>query len=317
MAVTKDMTEGTAKRGPKAKAAGTGANEFDDLSNLAREGKACEDEIRAQTGGSMTWIACVQPGAGVLTKGDPAYMKGVEAGDFYIADKKLHTGDTLRATVLGMFKVYAEQKRKESENEMAQTISFWLPQDAEQILLPPGENFARTLANGNTLVPMHWVFLDIEGHPEITDAMLPFRSKGNAYFKNLEKLVKKSSEMCVQCIVEFRAEAVRSEEYKKTYFYPVGSVVGKNFEFDAETGKVELVKGGPNAAEVRRLLERYNDLQKSYKDLKIVSKRSQQMLEASIGAPMIGGPAPRRGLPGGSAKGGYAVDDASDESAKF
>lgn len=286
--------------------------EFDDLSNLAAEGKACEDEERARTGGSLTWITCVQPGAGVTTKGDPAYIKGVEAGDFYIADRQLRIGEKLRGTLLGMFKVYGEIKKKDKESEMAKTIAFWHPDDAEQIDLEG--NFERPLGNGNVLVPMHWVFLEIEGHEDLVDVMLPFRSKGNSYFTALNKLVKKSSELSAQLVVEFSTEAVPMPEYKKTYFYPVGQIVGKNFDYDAETGKVSAIKGGPSAATVRRILEKYNALQKAYKIHKVVSRRSPEQLKELAGPTHVGA---KKGLP--ASTGGYGKDDAddSDSAAKF
>lgn len=286
------------------------ADEFDDLSRLAVEGKQFEDEERARTGSSLTWVTCVQPGVGLITKGDDAYVKGVEAGDFFLNDRKLHIGETLRGNLLGAFKVYAEQKKKESASEMAQTVKFWHPDDADQI--PLEGNFERPLANGNVLVPMHWVFLEIEGHEDILDVMLPFRSKGNSYFVAFEKLVKKSSDLCAQLKVEFKAEAVKNEEFKKTYFYPVGSIVGKNFDFDAETGKVSLIKGAADAKSVRRILEKYNELQKRYKESKIVSKLAPSQL-----AQMIPGNSVRRaGLPAGSGTGEY-TSDASDEVQRF
>lgn len=309
MAKTKADAGAAAPAKTKSKAVAEPA-EFDDLSNLAVEGKACEDEERARTGGSLTWITCVQPGTGVTTKGDPAYVKGVEAGDFYIADRQLHIGEKLRGTLLGMFKVYGEVKKKEKESEMAKTIAFWHPDDAEQIDLEG--NFERPLANGNVLVPMHWVFLEIEGHEDIVDVMLPFRSKGNSYFTALNKLVKKSSELCAELVVEFSTEAVPMPEYKKTYFYPVGQIVGKNFDFDADTGKVSAIKGGPSAADVRRILEKYNALQKSYKIHKIVSKRSPEQLQGLAGPKGMGA---KKGLP--ASTGEYGKDDADDESAKF
>lgn len=302
MAVTKKTEAASAPAKSKSTAVAK-KDEFDDLSALAGAGKALEDAERAKTGSSLTWITCVQPGAGVTTKGDPAYIKGVEAGSFYIADRQLALGEKLRGTVIGMFKVYGEIKKKEKESEMAKTISFWLPEDAEQI--PVEGNFERPLSNGNILVPMHWVFLEIEGHEDIVDAMLAFRSKGNSYYTAFNKLVKKSSEICAQLVVEFDTEAVPMPEYKKTYFYPVGQVVGKNFDYDSEAGKVTLIKGGASAGRVREILEKYARIQKEFADLKVVSKRNAETLKTLLPG---GGGAARKGLPAGTGAGGYASE---------
>ena len=313
MAPKKVAAEGAnapAKAKPKAVAA---ENEFDDLSNLALEGKAAEDEERARTGGSLTWITCVQPGTDVTTKGSATYQKGVEAGDFYIADKQLRIGEKLRGTVLAMFKVYGEIKKKDKDSDMAKTIGFWHPDDAEQI--PLEGNFERPLANGNVLVPMHWVFLEIEGHEDIVDAMLPFRSIGNSYFTTFNKLVKKSSEICAQLQVEFEPEPVPMPEFKKTYFYPVGKIVGKNFDFDSETGKVTPIKGGPNAVTIRRILEKYAAIQKAYKEFKVVSRHSEDKLKSLVGPTSVG--KAHKGLPASSGSYGEDGEDEDGSAAKF
>ena len=306
MAKTKESGAAAPAVKPKKGAEVVRADEFDDLSRLAAEGKKIEDEERARTGSSLTWITCVQPGAGVLSKSNiEEYVKGVEEGDFFIKDRKLRIGEIMRANLLGTFKVYGEIKKAETKNEMAQTVSFWHPDDADNI--PLEGNFERPLANGNVLVPMHWVFLEIPlADGTFVDAMLPFRSKGNSYFAAFEKLVKKASDISPQLQVEFKSVPDANNSFKKAYQYPVGSVIGKNFDYDSETGKVSLVKGGQNAQAVRRLLEKYNDLQTSYAGSKVVSRRNIDKIRELI--PGNGG---KKLLPAGSGTGGYA--DADEE----
>jgi hypothetical protein len=284
--------------------------EFDDLSDLAVKTKAMEDEIRAQTGGSNSWLRVLQSGVDIITKGTADFIKGAEAGDFFLADKKLVLKDP-EITILGMFKVYAEKKPGAKENDMSQTVGFWLPQDAEQIPTKEGSNFERSLRNGNTLVPMHWMFVYIHEHPEITDALIPFQSIGNGYFSIISKMIKKSCSLSTELRLKLSCVGEKNEDYNKTYFYPEVTVLGKNFDFDAETGKVSICKGGLKADEVREILTRSNEAQKAYKELKMVSKRSEQALLALIpgNAEM-----PRKGLPG--AKGAYK-EEADEESPKF
>jgi len=308
-----DAAQAPAVRKPRATKE-SAASEFDDLSNLAIATKAYEDEIRSQVAGSNTWIKIIQPGANQLVKGTKEYIKQAQAGDFLIpvGDGKFVAKETLRVTPLGLFKLYTEKKPSTGPSEMAQTVSFWLPEDAEQIPLLDGDNFKRILKNGNYLQPMHWMFVYIHEFPDIQDALIPFQSIGNGYFTKIQKIVKSSSSLCTELVLDLKTEGVLNDEFNKTYFYPIATVVGKNFDFVAETGKVELVKGGMTANQVGNLLKLSNAMQKEYSEHKLVTKRSQQQLIASVGALA---PIERKGLPG-STRGGYA-QDTEDENLKF
>lgn len=287
-----------------------GVAEFDDLSALAMSTKEIEDEVRLQTGGGNTWVRILQPGVDVVTKGTADYVKGAEAGDFYIADKKILLKEP-EVTVTGIFKVYAEKKPgRTKESDMAVTVGFWSPVDAEQIPLKDGNNFERVLRNGNILIPMHWMFVYIHEHPDIKDAMIPFQSVANSYCTEIAKLIKKNSSMSTQLRLKLSSVAVKNEDYNKTYFYPVAEIVGKNFDLDTETGRVSLCKGGLDAAELREVLTLSNTVLKEYKELKMVAKKSeQQLIAASPAAAIAAGP--RKGLPG-SKRGGYTDEEDGD-----
>ena len=297
----------------KSKAAAV-PSEFDELSNLAASTKVLEDEIRAQTGGQNTWIKVIQGGANEVTKGTPEYIKGAEAGDFLVpvGDGKCVVKETLRVTPVGMFKIYSEKKPGASPSEMAQTVSFWLPEDAEQIPLASGDNFKRLLPNGNYLQPMHWMFVYVHELPELKDALIPFQSIGNSYYAKIVKTVKANSAIAAELVLDLKTEGKMNEEFHKMYFYPVAEVASKNFDFAADTGKVTLLKGGADAAKVKAILTLSNEMQKQYKELKLVTKRTPQQLLISAGPQA---PIERKGLPG-STKGGYAQDD-EEEGPKF
>ena len=308
MAVKKESaakTETTTKKAPaKAKAS---TAEFDELSLLAGEVKVDEDAVRAMTGATNTWITLAQPGGQWTTEGDPSCIKGLKPGQYCITDRKLKF-PTLKCTILGMFKIYSEKKAATKDSEMAKTVSFWMPEDAEQIPVG-GSNFERPLKNGNVLVPMHWIFVYIPEHEEITDALIPFQSIGNKYFSEIEKMVKKSSRIASELIVEFKSEAVKNEEFKKTNFYAKAEIVGRNFTLDAD-GKISLDES--DAATVKTILERSKDLQSQYRNMRLVSKRSPQQLLTLL--PQGSGGA--KALPGST--GGYAADaDEGEAPVKF
>jgi hypothetical protein len=296
--VAKRVVAATPGKAVAKRAVAASPTEFDDLSNLAGAVQQTEDELRAQSGSSLTWLRVIQPGAEQLTEGTAVYIRGAKAGDFLITEKNILL-KKVDATVLGFFKVYTEKKPGATASEMDATVGFWLSEDAEQIPLGEGNNFKRYLTNGNYLAPTHWVFLYLHDHPELEDVLMPFQSIGNVYYKELVKMIKGASTISAEIRLSFGTVPQRNEEFKKTNFYPKAEVTGKNFDF--VEGKVALCKGGLKADEIKVILTRAGVLQKSYMDSKLVSKRSPQQLLISSGA---GRSVERRGLPG-SAGSGY------------
>jgi hypothetical protein len=318
-----------AKRGKAAEEAAPPARrakaapvaEFDELSSLAQATKVVEDDIRAaEATGGNTWIKIIQPGSNMLIKStpkapNPDYIPGAQAGDWLIPGKdggKPTARETLRATPVGMFKLYAEKKPGASDTEMDMTVSFWLPQDAEQIPLMDGNNFKRALANGNYLMPMHWLFVYIHDMPEIADALIPFQSVGNSYYTELMKMVKGNSVIAAELILDFTTEAKKNDNFNKIFYYPVAEIAGKNFDFSAETGKVTPCKGGAKGDVVREILTRTKELQENYTNLKLVTKRSPQALLTYVGAAGAAQPTARRGLPG-AGKASYQAAEGEEE----
>jgi hypothetical protein len=286
------------------KSSTTTTSGIDELSSLALAGKELEDEQRAQTGSQNSFITLVKANGQVLDKNNPAFMKGVKPLDYVIASKKLKLGAKLDATILGMFKVYAEVKAKESKDEMAKTVAFWMPEQAMQFEIAPGAIFDRQLPNGNVLQPVHWVFVYLHDNPEIDDAIIAFRSKGNSIYSDLQKLVKAESKVCTELRFEISNQDIYNEKYKKTDYYPKFDVVGRNYTL-TEDEKVVLDKqSGLDKETLKEILSRARDIQAAYKETRMVAKRDVKALT---------GPEPRQALPAGKA--GYEDDD--DEHVTF
>jgi hypothetical protein len=292
-------------------------SEFDELSNLAQATKVYEDDRRAEIAGNNTYIKVLQPGTDIITKGTKAYISKAEAGDFLvpISDGKFAVRETLRVTVLGMFKLFAEKQPSGVEGTLDQTKSFWLPEDAEQIPLAEGDNFKRVLSSGNYLQPIHWLFVYLPEFPEIKNALIPFQSIGNSYYDRLVKLVKANSSLATELVLDLKTEAKEKQLDKKTTrtnFYVIAEVAGRNYDYDAGTGKVRLTKDGMNADELKTVLELSGSMNKEYSEHKLVSKRSQQQLLGYAG----NAPIAHKGLPGSTA-GGYKDESEESESQHF
>jgi hypothetical protein len=287
--------DGPVRAGKKPSATAGGV---DELSSLALAGKELEDEQRAQTGSQNSFITLVKANGQALDKNSPGYVPGAKPLDYVITSKKLKLGKKLDATVLGMFKVYAEVKKGAGGDEMPTTVAFWMPEQAVQFGIAPGSIFDRELPNGNILQPTHWVFVYLHDFPEITDAIISFRSKGNSFYSDLQKLVKAESAVCTELRFEVSNQELYNEKYKKTDYYPLFAVAGRNYKF-TEDGKVVIdKKGGLDKETLKEILTRAKTLQEDYKEMRMVGKRS---VEALIG------PAPRRALPAG-----YEDEDGDD-----
>jgi hypothetical protein len=290
--VKKPAAKGAAAKGaaakggkPAAKDAARSAvkdGDLDELSALAATAKELEDTERAKTGGNSLFITLVQGNSSILAEGDPRYLKGVKMHDYVIAQNKLRLGATLDATVIGVFKLYEEKARREKDNEMAPTVGFWMPEQAEQVPLGEGEIFARPLTNGNILMPVHWVFLYLHDHPEIEGAMLSFRSTGNKVYDQLRKLLKAETRICTELRFTIGKQGIRNENFKKTNFYPEFNVSGRNFDY--VNNRVVPIKGGLDAGTLKVILQRSKEIQEDYASCRLVAKRGTQTLAALIGA---------------------------------
>jgi hypothetical protein len=282
----------TAIKDRPKKAAAKKGDELDQLSAMAASSKAREDELRAQEGSSNSFITLAQGNTGVLKPDNAAHIKGAKMYDYVIAKSKLRLGASLDLTVLGLFKLYTEQAKKQKETDLPKTVAFWLPEDAEQIPLLPGSNFARQLPNGNTLIPTHWVFVYLHKHPEIEDALLPFQSIGNQVYKDLQKEIAAQSAVCTELRFTVTKQPIESKDHE-AWYYPKFEVSGRNFDY--KDGKVALLKGGLPKDELAEVLRRGQALHEEYAAKRMVSKKN---LAAIVGV----NPRPALAAPGGYAE---------------
>jgi len=274
----------------------------DDLSALVLANKELEDAERAKTGSQSSFITLVKANSGIIDKNNPNYIKGVKPLDYAISSKKLTLGKEFDATIIGMFKLYAEVAAKEKESDMPKTVKFWHPDDAMQY--PVEGYFDRPLPNGNILQPRHWVFLYLHKHPEITDGLIAFGGKGNKIYVELEKLIKAESTVCTELRFKVTNQDIYNDSYKKTDYYPKFEITGHNYKL-TEDGKVVKAKDSDvDEATLREILTRSNEVQKAYREMRMVAKQSIHTLPAST---------ERKALSVGKA----VYDDEGDEAVSF
>jgi hypothetical protein len=195
-----------------------------------------------------------------------------------------------------MFTVYEQRAPSpDPKKQQGKLVKFWMPEQAEQA--PLVGIFDRQLANGDTLHPTHWVFLYLHDHPDIDDALISYRSKGNAIYKAFEKRIKTTSTLWTEMRWRLTSQSVAFKDYDTTHDYPDFEEVGRNFSF--ADNELVAVKGGMSKEEVRTVLSRADQLLTDYQANRMVSKISD------ISALINGKSAPALATPAG----GYVDDD--------
>lgn len=262
----------TKSKAPAKQAETAGLPAQGDLNSLIAQAAQAEAVIRSESGSNLQWIKILDPSANELIPEDAAYIKGAKARDFVIASSKTRLGPTMDATIVGMFKVFAEIEKPANANEMPKTVGYWHPSDAMQV--PLEGNFDRPLANGHVLQPVHWVFLYLHDNPDIEGVVLSFRSTGNKYYNELEKLVKANSHIVPELRFTIGTQAVKNEKYNKTYYYPKFEIQDqRNCEYTPEGG-LKSVKGGLDKETLAEVLRRYGEVYQAFTGYTLVTKRN-------------------------------------------
>lgn len=267
----------TTKKAPAKVQAGVPADS-DGLNGLIAQAAQAEAVLRAESGSNLQWIKILDPSSNELVPEDAAYIKGAKARDLVISSSKTRLGPNVDATIIGMFKVFAEVEKPAVQGDMPKTVGYWHSTDAMQV--PLEGNFDRPLANGHVLQPVHWVFLYLHDHPEIEGVVLSFRSTGNKYFNELEKLVKANSHIVPELRFNVTTQAVKNEKYNRTYYYPKFELQDqRNCAYSAEEG-LRSVKDGLDKETLKEVLQRYGELYKAFTEYTLVSRRQNisQML---------------------------------------
>lgn len=248
------------------------ADKDDFMSGVLAAAQA-EQNIRAESGSNLLWISGpLSADSEMCNEDSEAYIKGAKKNSYVIANKQLNLGTKFRAIVIGMFKVFAEQTVPNNQSEMSKTVSYWLPEDAMQI--PLEGNFDRPLSNGNVLKPVHWVFLYLPDHPELEGVILSFRSTGNKFYTDLEKVVKAQSKICPELMFDVSSQALKNEKYNKTYYYPKFELQEQR-NFSLTENGIKSIKDGLDKEELRTVLERYSELYDAFtKQKTVVSKKT-------------------------------------------
>jgi len=243
-----------------------------ELLGIVQESIELEGIERDKSGAMRSFIAIAQGTTDVIVPGTDKYIEGINVLDYYIGNKELVLGREFEADILGIFLLYQEvipaPPRADGSRDMGTFVAVRMPEYAYQF--PKEGTFDRVTPEGHVLSPIHWMFVRLPEYPEIDDAVITFRSKGNAFCSAIEKVLKKESLIAPELRVIIGQEGADSKVGKqtKTYYYPTIEVIGRNFTV-TEDGQVELEEADEELA--RHLLEWHHALHKDYAENKMAS----------------------------------------------
>lgn len=267
------------KTGTAAKAGGVA--KYAELSAMLQETVELEKETR-NTGPQASYLKLIGNTAGdpILKKGKAEYIEGAKDGSWVIPMHKLYLGEEVPITVLGIFDLYEDSIDGDGKDGLRQVVGYWLPEDAQQY--PKDGPFDRPYTdnegNEHLLKPVSWAFLHLHEHPEVTDAVLTFRSKGLKICTDLRKQISANSSSCTELRFILSNQEIEAKAYGRAFVYPLFDFDGKNYK--AEDGVIQgLIKDGFDEETLAEVLKRSSDLHKSYNGNKLVEKREVKQIE--------------------------------------
>ncbi len=255
--------------------------ELQELFSLAQEIGEMEAQHSDFGGQQHSYLKLVGNTANdpITRKGKSEYIEDAEHGSWVLPNQKILLGHKVELTVLGMFKVYedtveGEKKDPKSKQEpMRKVVGYWLPEDAENI--PVEGIFDRPYVDRDgvehILRPVHWVRVFLHEYPEIDDALITFRSKGNSVYKQLQKLIANNASNSTELRLIMSHQEIPAKGYDIDYIYPYFEIAGNNYVI--ENNKIKLIKGGFDKDTLAQVIKTAHEDQKSYIECKMVSKK--------------------------------------------
>jgi hypothetical protein len=214
----------------------------------------------------------VNSGSNFLKKQNADYWEGVQEGDFVIKEKKLCLGSSLRVTVLAVLKLYAEMEPKDPKDprKMRAQRNRVHPDLAAQF--PVGEsNFTRDLPNGNTLEPMHYVYLLLNDHPDVGVVILATQSTANKAITPLMRQLK--SESLLSAELQFYLTSVPNDDWLIPDFQ-----MASLRNFAVKDAALQQVNGGFDTDTILQVLKKAKEIHKQFADGEIAIKEARKLL---------------------------------------
>jgi hypothetical protein len=226
----------------------------------------------------------------IMDRRSENFIEGASRGSWIIPKYNLCLGETVKITILGMFKVFEDVVAGiGTEDGQGKIVDFWLPSDVMNIPKANAFDHAYVDADGveHTLRVVHWVFVRLEDYPEIEDAIIVHRSVSNRVYRDLQKDLSGSS--CTQYTIELSSQEIKVGK-NPAYLYPRYTLGAENYQ--VQDDQISLVSGGKTEEELVQILKTSQKFYKDYENAVLVTKK--QNLASILGVPSVSIAAPEQ-----------------------
>lgn len=185
-----------------------------ELTQLLAQSEQLQAKENEGEGVKADYIILAKSGTKALKRTEKdLYIPELRMGDFFIQKEKKVLGEKLEVVPLAFISLYQE---KSGTDQSAKFFGVWNKEQAVQFPLVEGSYYNRQLPNGNILVPVDWVMVEVLGHREIENAVITFKSTGSKIWKSWKEDAKNRSASSATLVYEIFEEAYNNDRFDWT-----------------------------------------------------------------------------------------------------
>jgi len=233
------------------------------LAELVAQNSKLQEKENEGEGIKADYLLLAKSGTKALSKmNKELYIQGLAQGDIFLQKEKVNLGSELKVVPLAFVTLYQE---KTDTSKDAKFVSIWSKEQATTFPLAEGSFYNRQLPNGNVLIPVNWVMVEVLRHKEIEHGVIAFKSTGAKIWKKWKEDAKERKSPSATLVYKIHEEAYKNEQYDWT-----------DFGFDYVENLLETDK-----AEAVFCLKKSNAIREAYEKSTLVGNHDVASLTAT------------------------------------
>ena len=185
----------------------------EELDALINENAELQAKEAAEDGVRADYICMAKQQTKALSKRNDEFIEGLAIGDFFIQKDKINLGSSLRVVPLAFITVY---NQKTNATRGAEFKGTWNQEQALEYPLVDGNRYNRQLPNGDILMPVNWVMVQVLDHPEIENAVIAYKSTGSRIWREWKADAKKRAKSSATLIYTIEEKEMQNDKYDWT-----------------------------------------------------------------------------------------------------
>lgn len=221
-----------------------------------------QEKENGADGVKADYILLAKSGCKALKRSEKdLFIEGLAIGDIYIQKDKKNLGAELKVVPLAFVTLYNEMTGKDKD---ARFVGRWSKEQASTFPTVDGNAFNRQLPNGNILIPVNWVMVNVVDHPEIENGVIAFKSTGSRIWRQWKEDAKKRAQTSATLVYTIKEETYTNKDFDWT-----------DFDFEYTESLLET-----NKALALACLNKSNEIRESYENCSLIPKHDVSALSA-------------------------------------